>query len=201
MTTKNFKNLGANPVQVTLAPGEFNNTLQTNIPRQQLPYDYFLASNTTTSTVPISNGNPVSFDAVDQQSSNQGLIEFEQVAASGSNGPYTIFKLKKGHLYSLKAQIFEEATTALLKFGWYNKENVFSNFDETKIVGRKGKFEVGGSPNVPYVIEAKGFFDASNFQNDAELVVAVIAGGGGNKILFQSYAEITNITSKTGPWA
>ena len=29
MTTKNFKNLGANPVQVTLAPGEFNNNLQT----------------------------------------------------------------------------------------------------------------------------------------------------------------------------
>lgn len=198
MTTKNFKNLGANPVQVTQTPGEFNNTLSTDIPRQTLPYNYYLGSIETGASLPAAAGDLIPFENT-IQSSEQNLIQVTQVPAAGAVPAYTSFKLKGGHIYSLKAQVFETTTAALDSFGWFKKEDVIPTFNAGNIIGRKGQ-QIQLQTFGYYLTPAVGFFDASNIATDTELVVSFIIGSGSNKQLSNSYVEIFNITDKTGPW-
>lgn len=198
MTTKNFKNLGANPVQVTLAPGEFNNNLQTNIPRQKLPYDYYLGSVEYTGTRLGRDGDRVEFE-VTNQISEQNLINVSQIAADGSIPAYTLFTLKPGHMYKLVSQILKIDSNDLGEFAWFKNSDVTPGTapSSANILGRSGKQSLSQYVLTPAV----AYLDLSNSVEAENVVVAFINGITHQKSLTNSTVEITNITNKSGPWS
>lgn len=202
MTNKNFKNLGANPVQVTLAPGEFNNNLQTNIPRQKLPYNYYLGSIKETATRSVRDGDRVYFEVTDQIS-EQNLINVSQIAADGSIPAYTLFTLKPGHMYKLVSQVYETGSNEIDEFAWFRNSDVTPGTapSATNILGRSGKEIELASLNAHFLTPAVAYLDLSNSVEAENVVVAFKAGNTNNKSLTNSTVEITNITDKSGPWS
>ena len=201
MTIKNFKNLGANPVQVTLAPGEFNNNLQTNIPRQKLPCSYYLGSIEQTHSRPVSNGDRAQFE-VTNQISEQKLIKVSQIAADGSIPAYTLFTLSPGYFYKLVAQIFVDGGSIQdFKFAWYKNSDVNPGTapSDANILGKNGTFAHIATTNVYVYTPAVAFLDFSNSVEEEKIVLAFKNDDTHHRPINNSTVEITNITNKSGP--
>jgi len=195
MTTKNFKSLGANSVLLSSAPKEFNNNLQTNIPRQKMPYNFYLGS-IGGALRSVRDGDRVQFE-VTNQISEQTLINVSQIAADGSIPAYTIFTLSPGHTYRLVSQIHEEGARIIDEYAWFKNSDVTHGTtpSSANILGRSGKL-TGGT----YLTPAIAFLDLSNSVEKEKVVVAFVNGGNSDKLLDHSTVEITNITNKSGPW-
>jgi hypothetical protein len=199
MTTKNFKNLGANPVQVTLAPGEFNNTLQTNIPRQKLPFDFSIASIPKDSTLQRTDpGYPISFPQTDQTFLNN-LITIVQKPADGGIQAHTEIHLKAGHVYKLTCLVLASGFVSGEYYGFFYKKDIIPTPDYTKIIGKQGITSASGTQgfNAPTI----GFLDLRDSNEDAIIVLAFLDGTlGGNRSLDNSYLELETVTNLSGPW-
>lgn len=190
---KNFKKIGS-PMQVTVADEEFN-SLTYNIPRQQLPYNYYLGSVESNELRPTHSGNRVHFE-VTKQVSEQNLITPEQIPQEGSIPAYTLFKLKPGHLYRLYTQVYRYLSGAGDAYGWFHNEDVSPGTqpDESKMIGK-----IGEQAAEAFWTPAVGFIDTLKATEETEVVVAFIVGSS-DKPLKGSYVEIVNIPNKTGPW-
>ena len=117
--------------------------------------------------------------------------------AAGSNPAYTSFFLKPGHVYRAKVMVFEDATTDIEEFGFFDKKNVLPTFDATKSIGKIGREAALGGVRV--VDPSEAFVDTLEEKEDFELVVAILKGSG-SKTISKSYVIIEAVTNRSGPW-
>lgn len=197
---KNLQNLGQNPAQVTLAPGEFNNKLSTNIPREEDPFDFTIGTVASTSSVSLSDGLPVYFET-ENQKGKSFLIQIKQNPAEGSIPQHTSFVFKPGHIFKLDSALFTSSSiTTIVEFGWFKKSDVIPTFNSGNVLGKKGEDIIItlGALTASLQVRAKCFIDTTKEISETEYVLAIITGSGSRPLTYSNYT-VEVVPSRSGP--